>query len=347
MTASPKAIAALWLSVALLLLTGCSSDEQQPAEWVDDDVSFVADGLTIYGTYRHRPDGGPAAAALLISESGPTDRNGDNAIAGPVGNMRQLAELLSDRGVASLRYDKVGTGKTGLGPYAGRRADVGSAVYTTGAGAAVRFLAEQPGTDKARISVYALGEGAIHAMSLAADTAPGAPKIRSLGLFQPLPGRYLDIMTGQVRADIDASVAAGGKTRQEGEQILAAWTAAVDQARISGTAPALPEGLGAILNPANAKAVAEADAIDPLALAARVPAGTPVLLTCSDSDTQAYCDAERPLIEALGHTALTVVELKGVNHVLRDDPSGNVANYAKQDPLSPQLVSALDEFVNK
>ena len=32
---------------------------------------------------------------------------------------------------------------------------------------------------------------------------------------------------------------------------------------------------------------------------------------------------------------------------MRDDPSGNVANYAKQDPLSPQLVSALDEFVNK
>ena len=252
MTASPKAIAALWLSVALLLLTGCSSDEQQPAGWVDDDVSFVADGLTIYGTYRHRPDGGPAAAALLISESGPTDRNGDNTIAGPVGNMRQLAELLSDRGVASLRYDKVGTGKTGLGPYAGRRADVGSAVYTTGAGAAVRFLAEQPGTDKARISVYALGEGAIHAMSLAADTAPGAPKIRSLGLFQPLPVRYLDIMTGQVRAESDASVAAGGKTRQEGEPSLADWTAADDQARISGTAPALPEGLGAILTPANA-----------------------------------------------------------------------------------------------
>ena len=60
-----------------------------------------------------------------------------------------------------------------------------------------------------------------------------------------------------------------------------------------------------------------------------------------------YCDAERPLIEALGHTALTVVELKGVNHVLRDDPSDNVANYAKQDPLSPQLVSALDGFVDK
>ena len=36
-------------------------------------------------------------------------------------------------------------------------------------------------------------------MSLATDTAPDAPKIHSLGLFQPLAGRYLDIITGRVR----------------------------------------------------------------------------------------------------------------------------------------------------
>ena len=212
----------------------------------------------------------------------------------------------------------------------------------------MRFLAEQPGTDKARISVYALGEGTIHAMSLAADTTPGAPKIHSLGLFQPLPGRYLDIITDRVRADADAAVDAGAKNRSRRTRCWRPGPRRSTQARTRGTAPAqLPDGLGAILNPANVKAVVEADAIDPLALAARVPAGTPVLLTCSDADGQASCDAERPLIEALGHTALTVVELKGVNHVLRDDPSDNVANYAKQDPLSPQLVSALDGFVSK
>jgi uncharacterized protein len=328
-----KRIAALFLSVAVLLTAGCSADEEPG--WVDDDVSFVADGLTIHGSYRHQQDAGPGPAALLISESGATDRNGDNNVAGPIGNMRQLAELLSDRGVASLRYDKVGTGKTGLGPYAALPADVGSAVYTAGARAAVRFLAEQSGTDKARISVYALGEGTVHAMSLAADTSPGAPKIHSLGLFQPLPGRYLDIITARVRAS-------------GSPETLSTWLAAVGEVRTKGIAPAqLPEGLGAILNPGNVKAVVEADAIDPLALAMKVPAGTPVLLTCSDSDGQANCDAERPLIDALKHTALTVVELKGVNHVLRDDPSDNVANYARQDPLSPQLVSALDGFVNK
>ena len=36
----------------------------------------------------------------------------------------------------------------------------------------------------------------------------------------------------------------------------------------------------------------EADKIDPVALAAKIPAGTPVLLTCSDTDRQAPCDTD-------------------------------------------------------
>jgi alpha-beta hydrolase superfamily lysophospholipase len=321
------------LAVSLVLaLAGCSSDEHP---LVDGEVNFVADGLTIHGTYRHQRDAGPGPAVLLISESGPTDRNGDNAVVGQIGNMRQLAEQLSDHGVASLRYDKVGTGKTGLGPYEHRPNDVVSAVYTTGATAAVRFLADQPGTDKARVSVYGLGEGTIHAMSLATDTTPGAPKIHSLGLFQPLPGRYLDIITNRVRGDASS-------------QTLAAWLATVDEVRTKGTVPAqLPEGLSAIVNPGNVKAVVEADKINPVALAAKVPAGTPVLLTCSDSDAQAKCEAEQPLIDALKHTALKVVELHGVNHVLHDDPSDNIANLTKPGPISAQVVNALDVFVGQ
>lgn len=337
-------------SLALPVLAGCASGRapDRPA-WIDDEVTFVADGLTIHGTYRHAGGAAAGPAALLISESGMTDRNGDNAVAGPVGNMRQLAEYLSGHGVASLRYDKVGTGLTGLGPFAKHPADVGSAVFTSGARAALRFLAEQPGTDKQRISVYGLGEGTTHAMALAADTAPDAPKVHSLGLLQPLPGRYLDLISARVRHDTAAAVEAGGKTPQQAADVVAAWTAAVQQARTAGTAPAaqLPDGLSAILNAGNVKAVIETDRIDPVAEAARIPAATPVLLTCSDADSQSACADLGPLAAALAHTDLTMVELKGVNHVLRDDPTDNVANYAKKDPLSPQLISALDTFVTK
>jgi hypothetical protein len=138
-------------------------------------------------------------------------------------------------------------------------------------------------------------------------------------------------------------VKAGGKP-----ETVAAWQAAVEQIRTKGTVPdKLPEGLGAIVNPGNLQAVIETDKIDPLALAAAVPAGTPVLLTCSNADNQARCDAVGPLADALKHTALTFVQLKGVSHVLRDDPTDSIANYAKREPLSPQVVSALDGFVHR
>ena len=331
-----------------LVTTGCSSKGEQQHPWVDDQVTFTADGLTLHGTYHHRQGGGAGPAALLISESGRTDRNGDNNVAGPIGNMRQLAGYLAAHDVATLRYDKVGTGATGLGPYADHPADVGSAIYTSGAKAAVRYLAGQHQTDAGRISVYALGEGTMHAMALADDTSDGAPRIHSLGLLQPLPGRYLDLITGRVNSDVAAAVRSGAKTRQQADQVVSAWGAAVQQARTTGSvSQTLPDGLSAILNPGNVKAVVEADTIDPEALAARIPGGTPVLVTCSDSDGQANCRDMKPLVGALAHAALHYVELKGVNHVLRDDPSDNVANYAKPAPLSPQLVSALDQFVSR
>jgi hypothetical protein len=354
-----KGVVRLLICLSVLVLAACSSNAPPPsngsgakASWADEDVRFVADGLTIHGSYRHSADAKPGPAVLLISESGNTDRDGNNAVAGPVGNMRQLAEFLSDKGIASLRYDKVGTGKTGLGPYTKNPRDVGSAIYTAGAKAAVRYLAAQPATDKARISVYGLGEGTVHALNLATSSGTAAasdvPPIHSLALLQPLSGRYLDIITRRVQASVDADVKAGAKTRQQGDEVLATWTATVATARTTGVAPPkLPEGLGAILNPSNVKAVLETDAIDPLALAAKLPAAMPVLLTCSDSDGQASCPAEKELIGALAHTRLTVAALKGVNHVLRDDPTDNVANYAKQAPLSPQLIRALSGFVGR
>lgn len=336
-----------WLAAlaVLLALVGCG-DHRAESAWVTDEVSFAAGGLTLFGSYLHQSGADPEPAALLISESGATDRNGDNNVAGPIGNMRQLAEYLSGHGVASLRYDKVGTGATGLGPFADQPGDVGSAVYTDGARAAAGFLAAQPATDDDRISVYAVGEGTVHAMALAGGSGP--PRIHSLALLQPLSGRYLDLVSGRVDEDLAAAVRAGTKTPAQAEAVAAAWRAAVAQARTAGTVPPdLPDGLGTILNPGNVGAVVEADAINPLDLAARIPPGTPVLLTCSDSDGQADCADVRVLAGALDHTALQFVELTGVNHVLRDDPTDDITRYASGGPLSGQLIAALDQFVGK
>lgn len=338
-------------AAALTLVAGCSSGEAgdaggdaQASGWSEQDVTFDADGLTIHGSYLRPDSEQPGPAAVLISESGVTDRNGDNNVAGAVGNMRMLAEQLSDRGVASLRYDKVGTGATGIGPYRDRPADVGSDVYTLGVQSAAQFLADQPASAPDGLSLYGLGEGSVHALRVA---VAGDPPIHSVALLQPLAGRYLDLITANLESAVAGDVEAGAQTQEQGDALLAEWAAIVTQVREQGT---VPENMNPVLtgfvSPTNVKAVAEADAIDPIALAAELPPGTPVLLTCSDADKLASCEQMEPLIDALGQTDLQVVRMTGVSHVLKDDETDNVANYANGE-LSDQLLTALDTFAAK
>ena len=163
----------------------------------------------------------------------------------------------------------------------------------------------------------------------------GAPKIHSLGLFEPLSGRYLDIITDRVRENGDPAA-------------LTSWLAAVDQVRAKGTVPEkLPEGLGAMLNPGNVNAVMEADKIDPLVPGSRGAHGYPGAADVFGFRRPGQVRHRQAAYRSARAHRADRRRTQGVYHVLREDPSDNVANYSKQDPLSPQLVNALDAFVGK
>jgi len=54
---------------------------------------------------------------VLVAGSGPTDRDGNNRyLAQKIDLLKQIAELLADNGIASLRYDKRGIGASTLQP---------------------------------------------------------------------------------------------------------------------------------------------------------------------------------------------------------------------------------------
>ena len=65
------------VALVLVALAGCSRDSDVERVWLEKDVTFDVNGLTLHGTYRHLSGDGVGPAALLISESGQTDRNGD------------------------------------------------------------------------------------------------------------------------------------------------------------------------------------------------------------------------------------------------------------------------------
>ncbi len=170
------------------------------------------------------------------------------------------------RASPSLRYDKVGTGKTGLGPYAQRPAEVGSAAYSTGARAAVRFLAGRPGTDdgadlrlRARRGHHPRHDaGRRYRPRCAEDPLAGAVPAAA----GPLPGHHHRAGAGGRGGGRRPRVPRRpeqGKTRR--------WTPG--PRRWPRPAPAAPHRRScptvsaAILNAGNVKAVVEADAIDP------------------------------------------------------------------------------------
>lgn len=84
------------------------------AAGTEEAVSITAGKATVYGTLLV-PENARAAVpvALIISGSGPTDRDGNSAmLPGRNDSLKLLAHSLADRGIASLRYDKRGVGES-------------------------------------------------------------------------------------------------------------------------------------------------------------------------------------------------------------------------------------------
>ncbi|MGW4246744.1 alpha/beta hydrolase family protein [Nocardia sp. NPDC004722] len=291
------------------------------------------------------PDGvtGAVPAMLLIAGSGPTDRNGDSKVLnGPVGTLRFLADVLARNGIASLRYDKVGTGQTGLGSL--QPTSLGFDEFVREAADATNYLAAQPGIDRAAIGIVGHSEGGLIALAVANGKGGQIPAVTSLSLLESATGRILDILSRQIDAQIAQSENRGGLSPNDVASLRASLAAVVTQLRMNGT---VPDDVPMLLQqdglvPANAKILASEDLLDPAALAATLHAPLRVFTSCSDKDINISCDDVAKLDEALKQTTLQQVHLTTTDHVLKDvgnQPSTG-AEYIQPLPYSQQLTAA-------
>jgi uncharacterized protein len=173
------------------------------------EVRFRSGDAVLSGTLTLPGSRGPYVAVAFVAGSGETSR----------AYLPDLQALLVRSGVAVLAYDKRGIGQSG-GAYPGESPTAPAIdVLARDAAAAVRFLAEQPEIDRARVGLAGHSQAG-WIMPLAAVRTPAvrflvvlsgpAVTASETDLYQNLTGQG-ERPQGESDAAIDAQVVAGGR----------------------------------------------------------------------------------------------------------------------------------------
>ena len=123
-------------------------------------------GPQLAGTLTVPAGVGPFPAVALLSDIGAQDRNGTVGDYAPLG---QLADYLTRRGVAVLRFDDRGTGQSG-----GEAAQATTTELVGDAQAALAFLRTRPELLSSQLGLVGHGEGGNVALLAAAGSQPPA-----------------------------------------------------------------------------------------------------------------------------------------------------------------------------
>ena len=142
----------------------------------DQTVSIPNGDVTLSGTLSLPSGQGPYPAVILLTGSGPQDR--DEAISGVPGYVpfKWIAEYLAGQGIAVLRYDDRGTAKS-----TGKFETGTSADFANDAEAALNYLLERPEIDRKRVGFLGHSEGGMLAAMVAARNPKAAFVISMAG----------------------------------------------------------------------------------------------------------------------------------------------------------------------
>lgn len=289
--------------------------------------TFVEIPGPLKGTQLAPAAGAKAPVALILPGSGPTDRDGNSPLGVKGSTYRLLAEGLAAQGVTTVRMDK--RGMFASGPAAADPNRVFIADLATDANAWAADLKKRTGAP----CVWLIGhsEGA-----LVAEVAGQTGKdLCGLVLVSGAGERLSDTLRRQLKAGVPA----GPLLDQSLKNIAALETGGeVD-------ASGLPPGLQMLFLPQVQPFLRAVFAYDPPALLKAYKG--PVLIMQGKTDIQILpADAEK--LKAARPDA-RLVQLDGVNHLLKVAPldrAANVATYADPSlPLAPGVAETIAGFI--
>lgn len=334
---------------------------QQTTTYTEEDVTFDNGDITLAGTLS-LPDGaGPFPAVVLISGSGPSNRDESMPELLEMRPFALIADGLASEGFAVLRYDDRGTAES-TGEY-----DLAtSADLATDAQAAVEYLRNRSEIDAEEVGLLGHSEGGLIA-ALAAAEDPTLAFVISMGG----PG-----VTGYdlLLLQIDLTMRASGAT----DEMIAAlieherpsmdmiveqeWDALEAKMRTE-----LPQQM-AVMTDEQREALGDPEELiaksmlqyqnwfhyfltyDPADAWSEVE--SPVLALFGDLDTQVDADQNAPALEAAleagGNADYTIVRFPTGNHLFQNANTGSPEEYAtlEQDYL-PEFIPTIVDWLNE
>ena len=331
--------------------TSRPQDPGKPYPYDEEEVVYNHQGVTLAGTLTLPRGKGPYPAVLLLTGSGPQDRN--EAI---MGHRPFLvwADSLTRRGIAVLRMDDRGVGGSSGSVLSSTEDD-----FATDALAGIAYLRRRPEIDPARTGLVGHSEGALVAAMAAARSAhvafvvmlagPGIPgdrlivrqveqASRAAGLpparvaeNAALQRKLLDIVMGE--KDDDAALA---KLRAA---LAFALAGVPDQVRT-----AKERELAIMVTPWYRSLLAA----DPAATLRKVP--VPVLAINGELDTQVPADENLAAIAAAlkegGNRDFTTRKLPGLNHLFQKAATGAIGEYGKiEETANPAALEMVGQWI--
>jgi uncharacterized protein len=314
----------------------------------EDVVIESAPGVKLSGTLTMPQGPGPFPAAVLISGSGAQTRDSE-VMSHKL--FLVLADHLTRKGIAVLRYDDRGVGKS-----TGDHITATSEDFAVDAAAAVSALRRHSGIDAKRTGYIGLSEGGlVGPMAAAKDpgaafvvmlAGPGAPSkelmaaqraavLRGNGATEDRVARNQAAMDKIDRAVIAARSVQEAKS--ETTRLL--YANAADLGITTDTVPVYAQAFGTAWYKSFIAA-------DPRSTLSRLT--IPVLALNGSKDVQVVANQNLPAIrEAVKANPKAVVrELPGLNHLFQTAPTGNPAEYGQiEETMAPVALNTVSEWI--
>ena len=323
-------------------------------------------GIKLAGTLTMPKEGGPFPAVVLVTGSGPQDR--DETLLGHKPFL-VLADHLTRKGIAVLRFDDRGVGKS-----KGDFNKATSADFATDAFAAMEYLANRKEIDSKRIGLAGHSEGGLIAPMVAAEHPDKTAFIVMLAGTGAKGDAIIERQTQEIGK-------ASGATREGLEVSARLQKLLMDTARsqpdeaaakkaLAGVAVAFAKKLSEAEKKAleiednsdeGLKASEEAAATfaspwmrfflnhDPAPVLARVKC--PVLAVIGSLDLQVLPDQNMPLIKkALKDGANPRFETKvfpGLNHLFQHAKTGQLSEYGQiEETMAPEVMELVASWIS-